>query len=127
MKPLSESVLRPRLDEFGETMESRNFMAEVGCDETGIFLILSEHSCGCEALRFVNEGGLKLFSDEQLRELGKLFCEYSTCEDGPCKEIAAMNLCVKIILFMGPAKLEDPAEAWLREHDPKYVDKNWKL
>lgn len=127
MRPLSESGLRPRLDEFATTMERRNFMAEVGCDETGIFLFLYERDCGCEAHRFVNEGGLKLFSDDQLRELGKLFHEYSVSHDGAEKEIVAMNLCMKIVAFMGPAKLEDPAEVWLREHDPKYVEKNWKI
>lgn len=102
-------------------------MAEVGCDDNGLFLFLSEHECSCEALRFYTQGGIKSFKDEQLKMLGKLFHEYKVLDEGCDKEIALTNLCLKIVSFLGPAKLEDSAEAWLREHDPKYVDKNWKL
>ena len=127
MKPLSETGLRPRLDEFAKNTRLRNFMAEVGCDDNGLFLFLSEHECACEALRFYTQGGIKSFKDEQIKEVGKLFKDYSVLEDEAEKEIAAMNLCLKIVFFMGPAKIEDSAEVWLRENDPKYTEKDWKI
>jgi hypothetical protein len=122
MKPLSESGLRPRRDEFADSEPIRNKMAEIGCDDTAFYLLLLEHDCKCEAMRFFAQGGIKSFKDEQLKMLGKLFHEYKVSDEGADKEIALTNLCLKIVSFLGPAKLEDPAEAWLRENDTKYLE-----
>lgn len=101
--------LRRREDKFAQTEKVRSDLAELGLDENGIFLILTEYGFAEHAQLFVVRGGIKQFDSTHFRRIAAIFRVYFASDKYPGVELddpervdarkwaAGLQLCTVIV------------------------------
>jgi len=137
MKPTLER-LRPRLDDFAKTEEVRNLLAELGIDDTGVYMLLVDYDFCEEAIHYCSQGGLKSLTNREIIQLADLFKTHYLVDDRleKLKWRTGLDLAAKVVTFLkpiplpAPAKNEilDEAERYLKKWDPEYKKRKkcWK-
>lgn len=114
--------LRPRTDEFAESLKARQDLADLGVDDNGIFLLLVEYGFDVEAKLFTERHGIKVFDFTHFTRIAQAFRVYFAAdkylgvEDDDPKTVddlkwrAGLELCVVIIACLDEVELERECE-----------------
>lgn len=101
--------LRRREDRFAATEKARGDLAELGFDENGIFLLLTEYGFAEHAKIFVERGGIKMFDNTHFLRIARIFRVYFASDRYPgvesddpekvesSKWAVGLNLCTTIV------------------------------